>query len=116
MTKEFVFDWVDNQPIVCEGSDNFKVVYDTLNQRNCLHLLPKGEIVKGEVLTPYENTSNFVVNMSVCTKVDTENNGEDDVWVEYILTYVNKDFFWTITLFNKDSQSVENESHGKDLF
>jgi len=115
MTQEFIFDWVDGQPIVCEGQETFNEVFKVLKDRNQEHLLPEGERVIGKVTRPFENQNNFNVEMSVCVVVDTEKDGEDDVWVEYFLSYSNKNFFWTMLLENKSTNEFVNQSHGRDL-
>jgi len=113
--KEFVFDWIEGTIQVCEGKETFNEVFETLKKRNCqVDFFPIGERVRGEVIRPFENQKNFLVEMSVCTFIDVINDGENDVWVDYVLCYVDNNNVWNLTLFNKTTHKIVKETHGKD--
>ena len=109
VVKGFVFDWVNDSPIPCEGIENFDFFYDKLKELKCEHFLPKGFRVTGEVIR-LEN--GFVVEMEVCTFVDTKNDGENDIWVEYELTYNVRNNRWTLVLYDKTGDLIEFEKNG----
>jgi len=61
MNKTFVFDVVDGLPIIKEGKEIFDLFHQRLVERNCVHLIPEGKKVVGNV-TMLENKKDFVIN------------------------------------------------------